>query len=82
MKNLLLVWLLSNGADVTTTEMALKTGYAREINPIFQHAFVPIKVGVTATGVWGIKKYHKTHSKETKYSHLHHLWHLCWGGCS
>jgi len=58
----MIVWVLSNGADITTTEMALNTGYTREVNPLLTRRSVriPLKVGVTAVGVYGIKKYPKS----------------------
>ncbi len=66
MKALILAWILSNGADLTTTELALHSGKGREVGILRQTAVrVPYKLTLTVGGVWAVKKGYKKHPKLT-----------------
>lgn len=68
MKTLLIVFVLSNGTDLTTTELALNTGKTREVNALMRerNLRVPVKIGATAGLTYFLFHYHKKHPKVAK----------------
>ena len=72
MKTLLLLWVLSNGTDVTTTELAVQSGKGYESNPLLKNTFVRLSLhaGMTVSGGVLIKKVHPKHPKLTKVATL------------
>ena len=68
METLVIIWILSNGADLTTTELAIHSGAGYEANPLLEKTAVrlPLKIGVTIGGAYYFNKAHKTHPKLVK----------------
>lgn len=66
MKALILAWVLSNSADLATTELAIHSGKGREVGLLRKtEVRVPYKLTLTVGGVYAVKKGYKKHPKLT-----------------